>query len=315
MDGWSIRFWIIPFILLALGGAGVIYIQLSLGNLAWLFPVGDGPVPQKCELVMTPGMKITFRDSEGDLLISAGNGLKRSFTWNGGSRAVELWPRIERWNGSFGGYFPGMGTHWFPHHGVFRCVVDEGQLNFSSTAKALRWLSKTPGYVRRYYRNDGLSIWVARNGPTLGVEVYQIYINGSKPSKLTGASDEKIFVVPLESISEKTCAPADSPDFTEGNASFTAAKRAAGSFKSSLRSDGDRFFEDHQYRLALNCYKQVLLAELTPHVLLQQARCQIELGDYDAALRSCDQAAEMSPNETTAARVKAEALQRRSQMR
>ncbi len=123
-------------------------------------------------------------------------------------------PREERWYGSKGVYFPGTGEHWFPHKGISRAVVQEGQLNFSSTEDAMIWLSKTPGFVRRIYRNDGLCVWYslfpARN--QLSCDVFQIYINGTKPSNLPGAEDSKIAVSPLEGIPESTKAPLISPE-------------------------------------------------------------------------------------------------------
>lgn len=39
-------------------------------------PVGDGPVPSKNEIVMSPGMTITANTPTGLMVIKAGEGLK-----------------------------------------------------------------------------------------------------------------------------------------------------------------------------------------------------------------------------------------------
>ncbi len=169
-------------------------------------------MPTTNEIVMTPSMRIDVTSPTGEVTITAGKGRERTFSWEGGTRSIELWPRTDRWNGSFGAYFPGPGRHWFPHHSIYRCVMDEGQLNFSSEAKALVFLSETPAFEPRIYRNDGLTVWLSKNGGTLGVDIYQIYVNGKKPRKLIGAQDDKIAVTSTDSIPIETDAPEDSTE-------------------------------------------------------------------------------------------------------
>jgi hypothetical protein len=181
-------------------------IQLMFGNLAWLFPIGDRSIPPQTEAVMTPGMKIFAKTPACELTITAGRGRMRSYTWEGATRSIETIPRPERWDGSFGLYFPGPGNHWFPHHGITRCVADEGQLNFSTVQMAQEWLSQTPAFEPRIYRNDGLVVWVNKN-QCLGIDIYQIYINGKKPKSLAGAQDDKIRIESKQPISPTTSAP------------------------------------------------------------------------------------------------------------
>jgi hypothetical protein len=157
--------------------------------------VGDSPVPANNEIVMSPGMKITAITSEGKITITAGKGLKRSYTWEGATRSVEMWPRDERWYGSLGLYFPGPGEHWKAHKGITRGVVEEGQQHFKSREEALKWLAGRK-YLPYVYRNDGLVVgWQkvpARK--QLNVEVWQIYIKGKKPAKLAASQDDKVVV-------------------------------------------------------------------------------------------------------------------------
>src|SRR6266700_5758620 len=48
------------------------------------------------EMVMSPGMSITASTREGIIKIAAGEDFKRSYTWDGETRSVTLWPR---WSG------------------------------------------------------------------------------------------------------------------------------------------------------------------------------------------------------------------------
>jgi hypothetical protein len=193
-----------------LGGTIVIATTLKFmsGDLDWLFPVGDRPIPAVNEVVMSPGMQIIVKMPTDEMTITAGKGRKRSYTWKGDTRSVEMTPRDKRWFGSFGLYFPGAGNHWFPHDGVTRCVAEEGQLNFSSVEKAKKWLSETPAFQPRVHRNDGLTVWLKKN-QCLGVDVIQVYIKGKKPSSLPGSQGDKIRVVGGGPISDTTRAPED----------------------------------------------------------------------------------------------------------
>ena len=155
----------------------------------------DGPVPKENEVVMSPGMKITATTPTGTITITAGKGLKRSYSWEGGTRSVEMWPRKKRWDGSLGLYFPGPGYHWKEHNGITRGVLDEGQQHFKTDAEVKAFLANRK-YMPFVHRNDGLMVgWdktLSRN--QLGVEVWQIMIDGKKPTKLEGSDDDKIVV-------------------------------------------------------------------------------------------------------------------------
>jgi len=148
----------------------------------------------KNEIVMTEGMSITAKNSYGEMTITAGKDTLRQYTWNNGTRTAILIPRKERWNGSLGIYYPGEGNHWEKHDGITRAVLEEGQQHFHSIDKALEWIRKENhwGYV---YRDDGLIVgWEKMEGAggTLGVSVWQVFINGKKPTKLPGSQNDSI---------------------------------------------------------------------------------------------------------------------------
>lgn len=148
------------------------------------------------ELVMLPGMTITGRTDAGTVAVTATSTLDRTYTWDGASRSVTLWPRPERWYGSLGAYFPGPGEHWREHHGITRGVVEEGQQHFPSVAAALKWLREQNGYDPTVYRDDGLvvSFSKALERRQLNVNVWQLFIEGHKPTKLPGSQNDRIKV-------------------------------------------------------------------------------------------------------------------------
>jgi hypothetical protein len=157
--------------------------------------VRDGPVPAQNEIVMTPGMRITAITPEGTVTVHAGKGLKRSYTVDGITRSVEMWPRDNRWYGSLGLYYSGPGNHWPEHEGISRAVVEEGQQHFQSEAEALQWL-KERDWQPHVWRRDGLVVGWRRisDRKQLNVDVWQILIDGKKPDNLPGAQDDKITV-------------------------------------------------------------------------------------------------------------------------
>lgn len=158
---------------------------------------GKNDNPIKNEIVMDEGMIIKVINSYGEMQIAAGKGFVRNYTWNGDTRSAELIPRKSRWNGSLGIYFPGEGKHWKEHDGITRAVLEEGQQHFKTVEEAIKWITKENhwGYV---YRDDGLVVgWEKMKGAggTLGVSVWQIFINGQKPTSLPGSQNTKISVI------------------------------------------------------------------------------------------------------------------------
>jgi hypothetical protein len=170
---------------------------------------------KKTETAMTPGMEITATAPAGTVKIVARKGLKRSYQTATFRSSVGLKARTERWYGSLGAYYGNVHLansvleFFFPNLSQKHCCFEEGQLNFSSVGTALNWLSKFPAFEPRIYRNDGLCIWFNENPHCIGVNVFQIYINGSKPTYLPDAQDECIIVSGGEPNDKVTQAPMD----------------------------------------------------------------------------------------------------------
>jgi hypothetical protein len=156
-------------------------------------------LPVGCEVVMSPGMRITATTSVGRITITAVDELTRSYTWDGATRAVEMSPRATRWYGSLGLFNPGAGEHWRDNRGITRCVTEEGQQHFKTVEEALKWI-KERQYHPFVYRDDGLLIGWHKTLPRkqLNVEVWQILIDGNRPKQLPGSRNDKIIVETVE---------------------------------------------------------------------------------------------------------------------
>jgi hypothetical protein len=148
------------------------------------------PLPHK-QALHPEGGDIPFT---GSLEIRANAGFRRDYTWNGETRSVDLWPRDQRWFGSFGAYYPGSESHWKANHGITRGVLEEGQMHFDTVNAAQKWLASKPYAV---YTHDGLVVDFRKNsgaGGTLLVDVWQILIRNQRPETLEGSHDELISV-------------------------------------------------------------------------------------------------------------------------
>lgn len=155
-------------------------------------------LPEHNEIVMTEGMSITSENLlYGTITITAGKGLERSYTWEGGTRSLVMWPRKERWHGSLGIYYPGPGNHWKEHDGITRAVADEGRLNFSSLDTLFEYIKSYNKLGAITYNDDGLFVCWEKNpgaGGTLQVIVRQLLIDGQPPNKIPGSQNDKISV-------------------------------------------------------------------------------------------------------------------------
>ena len=182
----------IVFVLIAIG-------VLSSGNEIFGIYVavsdyfkGDPAVPTQNEIVLGQNDWVEATTKLGIIKVRSGNGLRRYYSWDGITRSIAMNPRKNRWYGSYGLYFPGPGRHWLPsHNGISRGVLEEGQQHFKTTEEALKWIEQHQPLT---YRDDGLAIYFTKNPSRhqLNVDVWQIYIDGRKPTKLPNSQNEAI---------------------------------------------------------------------------------------------------------------------------
>ena len=162
------------------------------------------------DIIMKEGMIISIQNPDCfSLSVRAGKELERFYTWNNGTRSVNLIPRDKKWAGAYGAYFPGTGHHWKEHDGITRLIAEESVLNFDNYAQLICALSEKknkcknkkfkyekrdfdfettlPGALYQSpcsaYTNDGLYFSVKKakgpgDGGTLYVIIHQIKLKG-----------------------------------------------------------------------------------------------------------------------------------------
>ena len=150
------------------------------------------------EVVMTPRMRIQVTNNTGLISIEHAGETTRRYAWDGAVRVVELETRRERWYGSMGLYSPGDST-FRDVGGIRRAVLEEGQMHFTNETEAVAWLSQP--YNRDtldiVYDDRGLAVGWAKNlaRKQINVDVWQIFINGTKPTALKGSRGHQIQVI------------------------------------------------------------------------------------------------------------------------
>jgi len=146
------------------------------------------------EVVLSPGMSVTATNPNGTITIEADGDASRIFSGAGWKVQSDLIPRTTRWYGSLGLYDPASSRS--PHG---RMLVDEGRLFFSSEADALRYLYVGSTHKKPVFNNRGLVVGylvevIPGGEPTRSVQLWQIYIDGKRPTSLKGADDSAIKV-------------------------------------------------------------------------------------------------------------------------
>lgn len=145
------------------------------------------------ESVLSDGMRITASTPNGELVITGKKGPMRIYSGPGWSKDSTLIPRQKRWYGSLGLYDPaGSETQ------SGRVIVDEGRQFFVSESEALRYMKYLSGYFGELtYSKRGLVVAykvipVEGGSPIRSIAVWQIYINGQRPTSFRGGDDSKI---------------------------------------------------------------------------------------------------------------------------
>lgn len=166
----------------------------------------------RAELVLLHDTQLNVSSPAGTLSIVAGKGMARQYRWEGCVVDANMRARTSRWMGDFGMYDPVGGRRsqpavWNPScPEQIHMPVSEGQMHFADTPFAEEWLRRhAPS--RAVWTNDGLVVsFVAsrsqRQDPPvrgLSAQVTLICVNGRRPVRLLGATNEAIQVIPLGS--------------------------------------------------------------------------------------------------------------------
>ena len=154
--------------------------------------VQDAEQEFEVENVLKPGMTLVAENANGELRITSESDIQRDIRGKDWKKNTRMLRRKERWNGSLGIYSPGRSNGR-----TDRLVYSEGQLFFDSESDALKYLYVGSLRSKPIYTNDGLVFsFYESQGPrgmvARSVEVFQIYIQGKKPTQLRGADDDAI---------------------------------------------------------------------------------------------------------------------------
>ena len=147
------------------------------------------------EAVLSEGMKIIAATPSGNIEIQGQAGARRAYAGENWAKSAVLIPRQTRWDGSLGLYDPAPSNTLGD-----RLLVEEGRQHFSSQSEALRYMQRLKGYYGPLtYNNSGLVVAykvvaIDHEKPTRSLQVWQIYINGQKPTVLPGAADAKLHI-------------------------------------------------------------------------------------------------------------------------
>ena len=178
--------------------------------------------PRKnCEKVLSQGMKIHTRTASGHFTIVADNEIQRSYLWDKCRITLTPEQRTARWYGSLGMYSgaevspePPWPNLFFVGYSSCKDIVmvdiEEERQEFASQDEALQWIKNHkasnaergpgPAAFEFAYTHDGLAVeWgfddTGRGAKDrLRVGVWQLFVNGNKPSDLEGSEDDKLQV-------------------------------------------------------------------------------------------------------------------------
>jgi len=190
--------------------SGVKYLNIAIDRIGYYVSRTSPPVPHDSPLragplpAIPPLTQVTAHTPLGVLRITSGHGLLRTYTWDGVSRSLELIPPDP---GPYGerSFHTRVFRHgervpwhdWEDHSGITRGEAWESRKDFSTLAEADAWLAKQQNETMPYvWTNDGLVVgWSTDvDWRSLTVEIYQILIQGERPSRLAGSDDSKVVV-------------------------------------------------------------------------------------------------------------------------
>ena len=153
--------------------------------------VGDNNM--QTEAALCSGTQIEARRGEESLRVTAHSHSAREIAIEGYSEYINLTRRENRWYGSLGLYTPGEGRQ-------LRVVAEEGQQHFQALEEVAAWLAWRHDQMNYIHTSDGLVIgWTmvtppdgTSAPPVLRLQIWQIYIQGNKPTNMLVSDDSYI---------------------------------------------------------------------------------------------------------------------------
>jgi hypothetical protein len=155
------------------------------------------------EAVLNAGETICATKNVETICISSCNIRMRKISWQGSDFSITLIPREKRWHGKLGLISPNYPDNmWKTNNKIIRVSIQEAYIYYSSVGDFNDSLD-FPKIDDRYnvvYNDDGiLLMWYQSELPDhtyLDVSIFQILINGEKPTRLDNSQNDKIVILP-----------------------------------------------------------------------------------------------------------------------
>jgi hypothetical protein len=157
--------------------------------------------------VLHPDQTVYAATNSGKVEISYESPRERRFKWDNEDRIVRMIARAEPFEGRTGLYDPAASYELVPSE--TRLVVQESVLNFANYEAVYKFLKESTSEEDFVYSDDGLAVGF-RRAPRrfqVGIDLWQIFVQGKKPAHLVGAHSEAIRLVTVKhcGVAERHC--------------------------------------------------------------------------------------------------------------
>lgn len=161
-----------------------------------------GAARADAELVLQDHSRLEVETSEGHVAVSAGQGLARTYEWEGCRLAADMAARRKRWFGSLGAYDPAgrfgpadtLRDKLRACRGISRTVVEEGQLHFPSVEAAMEWVRRYARAGRTAWNGAGVvAQWrIVPSRDQFNFSLWRLCVDGRPATGLEGARDSAV---------------------------------------------------------------------------------------------------------------------------
>lgn len=179
----------------------VIFLALSINLIGCMQSILSETDDSAKEAVLNFGEKICATQNDETICIASLDNRTRIISWKGSDFSITMIPRKKRWHGKLGLISPNYPANiWKTKTNVIELSIQEAQINYPSSAKFLEGLNfpKIDDRYRVVYNDNGLLVmWYKSELPEhtyLDVSIFQVLINGEKPTRLDKSQNDHIAV-------------------------------------------------------------------------------------------------------------------------
>ncbi len=163
---------------------------------------GQAEIAEVKGAVLEPGQSVVATNKNGTVRISYVSPTKRKYEWDGQSRIIKMIPGEEEFTDPLGIIHPSFAGMYNPADVWFVCfqvrlVVSEGSMNFKNEKDLYAFVHQGSDVMDWVYTSDGLVVGFGRSPgrQQINFYLYQLLLNGKKPSDLKGANPKAIQLI------------------------------------------------------------------------------------------------------------------------